>query len=222
MLFNSFSFIFIFLPITVTIFYLIGDRGHHQISILWLISASLLFHAWWNPIYILLLTGSILFNFYLGKGLKKHIHEKNGSSRSKHLLVLGISINLLSLAYFKYANFFVDNANILFSDNYHLDTIILPLAISFFTFQQIAFLVDAYRGITHELKFSHYCLFVVFFPQLIAGPIVHHKEMLPQFSKNSIYQFTHDRLAIGSSFFIIGLFKKVLDSYNKCIPSECS
>ena len=183
MLFNSFSFIFIFLPITVTIFYLIGNRGHHQIAILWLISASLFFYAWWNPIYILLLTGSILFNFYLGKGLKKHIHEENGSSRNKHLLVLGISINLLSLAYFKYANFFVDNANTLFSNNYHLDTIILPLAISFFTFQQIAFLVDAYRGITHELKFSHYCLFVVFFPQLIAGPIVHHKEMLPQFSK---------------------------------------
>ena len=212
MLFNSYIFIFLFLPITLIVFYLIGGRGQHRVAISWLVSASLFFYAWWNPVYVFLLVGSILFNYVLGRLLVKNRSDQTTSAKRKRrrLLALGISTNLIALGYFKYANFFVENANFLFSNSFHLENIILPLAISFFTFQQITYLVDAYRGVTHEYNFLHYSLFVVFFPQLIAGPIVHHKEMLPQFSQNSIYRFTHDRIAIGLSIFIIGLFKKIV------------
>ena len=210
MLFNSYIFILIFLPITVIIFYRIGAVMGQQAAILWLVSVSLLFYAWWNPVYLFLLIGSILFNYCLGRALTIHEDQQNISVKRKGILVLGVCTNLITLGYFKYANFFVDNANLIFSQSYHLEIIILPLAISFFTFQQITYLVDAYRGITIEHNFLHYCLFVTFFPQLIAGPIVHHKEMLPQFSHKSIYNFEHDRIAIGLSIFIIGLFKKVV------------
>jgi len=210
MLFNSYIFILIFLPMTVIIFYRIGSVMGQQAAILWLVSASCLFYAWWNPAYLLLLIGSISLNYWIGRGLTIHADQQSISVRRKALLVLGVFSNLIILGYFKYANFFVDNANLIFEQSYHLETIVLPLAISFFTFQQIAYLVDTYRGITHEHNFSHYCLFVIFFPQLIAGPVVQHKEMLPQFLDNSIYRFAHDRIAVGLSIFFIGLFKKVV------------
>jgi alginate O-acetyltransferase complex protein AlgI len=126
------------------------------------------------------------------------------------MLVIGVMINLVLLGYFKYANFFVDTINSIIGLNYNLEKIILPLAISFFTFQKIAYLVDAYRGEAREYNFLHYCLFVCFFPQLIAGPIVHHKEMLPQFAKESTYKVNYENIALGFSIFIIGLFKKVV------------
>jgi len=128
----------------------------------------------------------------------------------KGLLILGVVVNLALLGYYKYANFFVEQVNWAVGSNFHLDKILLPLAISFFTFQQVAYLVDAYRHETKEYNFLHYCLFVTFFPQLIAGPIVHHKEMLPQFTKNSIYKFNYEHMAIGLTIFTIGLFKKVI------------
>jgi len=210
MLFNSYIFILFFLPVTVIIFYRIGSVMGQQAAILWLVLASFLFYAWWNPAYLLLLIGSISLNYWIGRGLTIHADQQSISVRRKALLVLGVFSNLIILGYFKYANFFVDNANLIFEQSYHLETIVLPLAISFFTFQQIAYLVDTYRGITHEHNFSHYCLFVIFFPQLIAGPVVQHKEMLPQFLDNSIYRFAHDRIAVGLSIFFIGLFKKVV------------
>ena len=152
-----------------------------------------------------MILGSVLFNYAVGVLL--------GNRDTKNLrviLALGIGGNLGLIGYFKYANFFVDNINFSFGSNFHLDTIILPLAISFFTFQQIAYLVDAYRGETKEYNFLHYCLFVTFFPQLIAGPIVHHKEMLPQFAKDVIYRLKHENIAIGIAIFVLGLFKKVV------------
>jgi len=158
----------------------------------------------------MLLTGSIICNYRLGLALTGHGSSQPSWLTKKKVMILGVSGNLVTLGYFKYANFFVDNANLLFAQNYHLEVIILPLAISFFTFQQITYLVDAYRGVTVERKFLPYCLFVAFFPQLIAGPIVHHKEMLPQFSSPSIYKFEYDKIAIGFSIFIVGLFKKVV------------
>jgi alginate O-acetyltransferase complex protein AlgI len=124
--------------------------------------------------------------------------------------VFGVSANLALLGYFKYANFFVDNLNLVADTGFTLEKIVLPLAISFFTFQQISFLVDAYDGQTREYSFLHYCLFVTFFPQLIAGPIVHHREMLPQFAKDAIYIFKHEHLAVGTFIFVLGLFKKVM------------
>jgi len=210
MLFNSYAFIFIFLPVTLLVFFSIGNKGHHRIAIAWLVAASLFFYGWWNPAYLSLILGSILFNYAVGVALSNLQAQSTASSLTKLILSFGILVNLLLLAYFKYANFFVDNLNNFSGSNFHLQTIILPLAISFFTFQQIAYLVDAYKGETREYNFLHYCLFVTFFPQLIAGPIVHHREMLPQFAKNTIYKFNHQHLAVGLTIFFLGLFKKVV------------
>jgi len=222
MLFNSYLFIFLFLPITLLVFFSIGSRGHHRIAIAWLIAASLFFYGWWNPAYLGLILASILFNYAVGVALANQ-HAQTLVSQStqpnstqlnfnstKLLLAFGVFVNLFLLGYFKYANFFVDNFNSLTSSTYHLQTIILPLAISFFTFQQITYLVDAYKGETREYNFLHYCLFVTFFPQLIAGPIVHHREMLPQFAKDVIYKLNHEHLAVGITIFFLGLFKKVV------------
>ena len=207
MLFNSYEFIFLFLPIVLLGFHLIGKQGHHRVAIAWLVGASLFFYGWWNPAYLLLMLFSVLFNYSVGVSLS------NTSGRkllSKTILTIGVSVNLAILGYFKYANFFVDNLNALSGTDLILNEVILPLAISFFTFQQIAYLVDAYSGKTKEYNFLHYCLFVTFFPQLIAGPIVHHKEMLPQFAKDAVYKLRSKHLAIGITIFALGLFKKVV------------
>jgi len=204
MFFNSYVFIFAFLPVTLFVFYKIGDMGHHRVAMSWLVGASLFFYGWWNPAYLGLILASILFNYSIGIIFETYkVHRKG-------VLILGVSVNLMLLAYYKYANFFVDNINVLAGVDFNLEKIILPLAISFFTFQQVAYLVDAYRGETKEYNFLQYCLFVSFFPQLIAGPIVHHKEMLPQFMKDAIYKFNHKNISIGLTIFIIGLFKKVI------------
>ena len=208
MLFNSYPFIFFFLPITLIVFFLIGNKGHHRIALSWLVGASLFFYAWWNPAYLGLLLFSLLFNYACGVALSNKDNQPLNSKR--FLLFSGVTTNLLLLGYYKYANFFIDNINILTESTWHLNKVILPLAISFFTFQQIAYLVDAYRGETKEYNFLHYALFVTFFPQLIAGPIVHHKEMLPQFAKEATYRLNKQHLAIGVTIFIIGLFKKVV------------
>jgi len=206
MLFNSFEFIFAFLPITLLVFFWIGKRNQHQVAISWLVLCSLFFYGWWNPAYLALILFSMLFNYAFGVMLGSDEKKKT----RKWLLILGVGINLTLLGYYKYANFFVEQVNWGVGSNFHLEKILLPLAISFFTFQQVAYLVDAYRHETKEYNFLHYCLFVTFFPQLIAGPIVHHKEMLPQFTKNSIYKFNYEHMAIGLTIFTIGLFKKVI------------
>ncbi len=212
MLFNSYAYLFLLLPIAVSVFFLIGARGHHKVAISWLVAISLFFYGWWNPAYLILIIASMLGNYALGIML-----SERGYRNRKLVLAVGIMVNLGMLGYFKYANFFVDNANFLLGANFHLNEIILPLAISFFTFQQIAYLVDAYKGETKEYSFLHYCLFVTFFPQLIAGPIVHHKEMLPQFTRDIIYRFNSSNLVVGSSIFILGLFKKVFLADNIAI-----
>ena len=206
MLFNSYIFIFVFLPITLIGFFTIGKRGHHRIAISWLVGSSFFFYGWWNPDYLMLILVSILFNYAAGVVLSNH---DNKISRQGFLAV-SVSANLGILGYYKYSNFFVDELNQAIGTSFHLETVILPLAISFFTFQQIAYLVDAYRGETREYNFLHYCLFVTFFPQLIAGPIVHHKEMLPQFASDLLYRLNYKHLAIGITIFSIGLFKKVI------------
>jgi len=206
MLFNSYEFIFVFLPVVLLFFYLAGSYGYHRAAMSWLVGASLFFYGWWNPAYIALITGSILFNYTIGASLSDKITE----NKRRILLIFGIAANLCLIGYFKYANFFVESLNSATSSTYHLETIILPLAISFFTFQQIAYLVDAYKGKAREYNFLHYVLFVTFFPQLIAGPIVHHKEMMSQFSKKHIYKFSYNTLSIGLTIFLLGLFKKVV------------
>lgn len=209
MLFNSYIFIFVFLPIVLLGFHLIGKRGHHRIAISWLIGASLFFYGWWNPAYLGLILASIIFNYAVGVSL--------GGRASKLTLVFGVTVNLGLIGYFKYANFFIDNFNAAINANINIEQIILPLAISFFTFQQITYLVDSYRGLTKEYNFLHYCLFVTFFPQLIAGPIVHHKEMLPQFANDGLYRLKSSHLAVGITIFVFGLFKKVVFADNIAI-----
>ncbi len=206
MLFNSIEFIFIFLPLVLIGFYAIGARRNGHNAILWLVLASLFFYGWWNPLYLILIITSILFNYFIGS----YLGHYSDSPHAKIVLTLGIGVNLALIGYYKYANFFIDNLNDIASTSYHLETIILPLAISFFTFQQITYLVDAYRGETKDYNFLHYCLFVLFFPQLIAGPIVHHSEMLPQFSNTKIYKFCKSTFALGVAVFLLGLFKKVV------------
>ena len=191
---------------TLIVFFAIGKRGHHKYAISWLVGASLFFYGWWNPAYLGLILVSILFNYVTGTALR--YPGRHGSN--KGLLILGVAGNLGLLGYFKYANFFVSNLNSILAADFHLETIILPLAISFFTFQQITYLVDSYRGETHEPNFLRYCLFVTFFPQLIAGPIVHHKEMIPQYAKDRVYSLNPKLFAAGITLFVIGLFKKVV------------
>ena len=148
MLYNSYIFIFLFLPITLLGFHILRKKGHYRLTISWLIVASLFFYGWWNPIYIALLIGSALFNYAFGFILLNRPY--------KFFLSLGIIGNLGALGYFKYANFFVDNINILLGNNIILEQIILPLGISFFTFQQITYLVDTYLGKTKEYNFLQY------------------------------------------------------------------
>ncbi|MDY7021042.1 MAG: MBOAT family protein [Cyanobacteriota bacterium] len=211
MLFNSPEFIFLFLPVTLLIFIYISYSSSYKIGIGWLVVASLFFYSWWNPPYLLLLVFSIVFNYFVGSILSRNQQRTN---HKKLLLALGISINLALIGYFKYTNFLVDTLNAISGSNLSVHEIILPLAISFFTFQQIAYLVDSYRGETENYGFLEYCLFVTFFPQLIAGPIVHHKEVLPQFSEQKTHHFSSEDLAVGITIFTMGLFKKVIFADN--------
>ena len=213
MLFNSYIFIFAFLPITFFIyFYLL----HKRLTIgakAFLVFSSLFFYSWWNIVYLPLILVSMLFNYVIGNSLNEMVKSKLSSKKTfsnKTLLTFGIISNISLLAYFKYSDFFLENFNGIFDANIPLMHIALPLAISFFTFQQIAYLVDSYRGETKEYDFLNYALFVTFFPQLIAGPIVHHKEMMPQFANKWNLVKKYKNIALGLFIFSIGLFKKVV------------
>lgn len=176
---------------------------------LWLFVASLFFYGWWNPMFVGLLLASIAFNYGVGVYLSQQ-PELIGGLRSKWVVRLGIAANLALLAYFKYANFFVDSLDAVTNLGWHKEAIVLPLGISFFTFTQIAFLVDAYRGEVRETNFVTYGLFVTYFPHLIAGPVLHHKEMMPQFSRAATFKMDWENLSVGLTIFAIGLFKKVI------------
>ncbi|MES2353856.1 MAG: MBOAT family protein [Pseudomonadota bacterium] len=204
MLFNSFVFIFAFLPVTFGVFFLLG-RSKPTLAAGWLGLVSIFFYGWWSLAYVPLLLASIVFNFFLGG----KISVASGLSR-KHWLTFAIVANLALLGYYKYANFFVNTANALSGIDLQFSEIILPLGISFFTFTQIAFLADTYRGEVKEYRFVHYLLFVTYFPHLIAGPVLHHKEMMPQFNKPETYRLNYENIAVGLTIFVIGLSKKLL------------
>ena len=208
MLFNSYVFLFLFLPATLAGFQLLLLRNRRELAFLWLVVASLFFYGWWNPAYVWLILGSMGINYTIGRRLA--IQAVSGAPPSRLLLTSGITFNLVLLAYYKYANFFLDNINHLVGSDIQVGAIVLPLAISFFTFQQIAYLVDAYRGETAEYSPLHYALFITFFPQLIAGPIVHHKEMMPQFGATLGTTSQWSNIAEGLTIVAIGLFKKVV------------
>ncbi len=211
MLFNSYEFLFFFLPITLVVYFALGRRGYVETAMAWLILMSLFFYAWWKPAYLIIIVASILINYLVGFVLGRwHANTERSPAAARMLLFLGIAFNLGLLGYFKYAGFFVENLNGLLGSSLGVREIALPLAISFFTFQQIAYLVDAYRGAAREYNFLHYGLFVTFFPQLIAGPIVHHKEILPQFQNRESFRLNFENVAVGITIFVVGLFKKVI------------
>ncbi|AXK48785.1 membrane-bound O-acyltransferase family protein [Aliarcobacter trophiarum LMG 25534] len=202
MLFNSYEFLLLFLPITLIIYFYLNSLKLIYLSKIFLVVASLFFYSWWNPIYLPLILGSMIFNFYVGKLL--------GKKSSKNMLIFGIVGNIALLGYFKYADFFIENFNWVLNTQTPLLHLALPLAISYFTFQQIAFLVDNYRGEVKEFNFLNYSLFITFFPQLLMGPIVHHKEMMPQFALKWRSYIKWENISLGLFIFAIGLAKKSL------------
>lgn len=209
MLFNSYEFILVFLPIVFFIYFGLNKAKLATIGKAWLVVSSLFFYGWWNPNYLILIVFSMIINYSIGSSLvsNKNIEQKNKSQKT--ILVFGLIFNLSLLAYYKYTVFLILNLNAL-GFGLPVPQIILPLAISFFTFQQIAYLIDSYSHGTNEYDLLNYCLFVTFFPQLIAGPIVHHKEMMPQFLAKKNLVIKYKNIAIGTLIFFVGLFKKVV------------
>jgi len=209
MLFNSYEFIFLFLPITFFIYFYLNKKRLIEVSKGFLVFASLFFYSWWNIAYLPLILVSMLFNYVLGNQLSRYEQKKKCCSK-KSILIFGIIVNLALLGYFKYSDFFIENLNTVFDTDLSLLHLALPLAISFYTFQQIAYLVDSYRSETKEYDFLNYAVFVTFFPQLIAGPIVHHTEMMPQFANIRNKVINYHNIALGLFIFSMGLFKKVV------------
>ena len=204
MLFNSYEFMFLFLPLTFAGFFFLGHRGQKRPATLWLVLASFFFYGYWDVRYVPLLFGSITFNYLTGRQLE----IKNGH---KGWLWLGIVVNVLLLGYFKYTDFFLGTVNELAGESlFDLPHIVLPLGISFFTFTQTAYLVDAYRGEAKNESFLTYLEFVTIFPHLIAGPIINHKEMIPQFIADKTFRLNYENIALGLTVFTFGLFKKVV------------
>lgn len=208
MLFNSYAFIGLFLPISLVGFFLLAKASHIWAA-LWLGIASLAFYGWWDPRYLALLLLSIVFNFFVGRAISRQ-HELGAPGRAKFALTLGIVCDLALLFYFKYTDFFISSVNYALHTQFPLLNLVLPLGISFFTFTQIAFLVDTYRGEAKEYDPVHYLFFVTNFPHLIAGPILHHKEIMPQFENPACYRVNWENFAVGLTIFVIGLAKKVL------------
>lgn len=202
MLFNSMEFIAGFLPVVLLGFFLLTGSGRQRLAVTWLTVVSLVFYGWWNPVYVPLLVGSMLFNYLLGGYLRRH--------PSRRILALAVAANALLLVYYKYTGFLFSTLDAALELGWRVEDIILPLAISFFTFQQIAYLVDAHDGVVEEHDFANYCQFISFFPQLIAGPITHHGEMLAQFNDRDSFRARIDNLSLGATVFLLGLFKKVV------------
>ncbi|MHB0850617.1 MBOAT family O-acyltransferase [Stutzerimonas nitrititolerans] len=202
MLFNSMVFIAGFLPVVFLGFVLLAGSGRQRFAAIWLTLASLVFYGWWNPAYVPLLVGSMVVNYLIGGYLMRR--------PSKAVLILGVAANVALLGYYKYTGFLFGTLDSAFDLGWSVGDIILPLAISFFTFQQIAYLVDAHDGEVAEHDFVNYCLFISFFPQLIAGPITHHGEMLKQFNDGSTFRPRIDNVSLGLTVFVLGLFKKVI------------
>jgi len=208
LLFNSYEFIFVFLPITFIIYFYLNHKRLTEASKGFLVFSSLFFYSWWNIAYLPLILSSMLFNYIIGNSLNND--EGHHRFPKKSILTFGIVSNIALLGYFKYSDFMIENVNYLTSSNIPTLDLALPLAISFFTFQQISYLVDSYKQETKEYDFLNYALFVTFFPQLIAGPIVHHKEMMPQFANTRNKVKNYKNIAMGLFIFSIGLFKKVV------------
>jgi D-alanyl-lipoteichoic acid acyltransferase DltB (MBOAT superfamily) len=201
---------FLFLPVSVVVYFLLNGRRLTTAATAWLVLSSLFFYGWWNVKYLVLIGGSIIFNFAVGESLRTTTSTVRSRVPKKAMLVIGIVGNVALLAYYKYTDFFIANLNTLTGSQLSLQKIILPLGISFFTFTQIAYLVDVYSNKAKEYDFLRYSLFVTFFPHLLAGPIIHHKEMMPQFADLGRRAVDYRNLSLGLYLFFVGLFKKVI------------
>jgi len=209
MLFNSFVFIFAFLPLTLVGFFVLS-RISPGCGATWLAFTSIVFYGAWDIRYVPLLIGSAAFNFAAAKGIVYFVTCGRRREIGHVFLAVTIAANLALLGYFKYGGFFLENIDHLLGRPFADPRIILPLGISFFTFTQIAYLVDAWKGRANERNLIHYVLFVTYFPHLIAGPILHHSEMMPQFRIPATYRFDLEKFTTGLCIFSIGLFKKVV------------
>jgi alginate O-acetyltransferase complex protein AlgI len=205
MLFNSYSFIFLFLPVTLAGLFLVG-RLSRSLAVAWLVLASLVFYGIWNPKFVLLLLFSIAFNYCIAKSIA---YLQPHPRAAKFLVFAGVVSNLFLLGYYKYFNFFVEISLGFVGRGSTLAEIVLPLGISFYTFTQIAFLVDVSRGLVREQSFIRYVLFVTYFPHLIAGPVLHHAQMMPQFLSPRFCHVDVKNIALGMTIFVFGLTKKI-------------
>lgn len=210
MLFNSYEYLFLFLPVTLAVYFLLNRKRLTTAATAWLVLASLFFYSWWDVRYLALILASILFNFGIGSALAVLGRRTAAGITAKAVLIFGIAADLSLLGYYKYMDFFIVNLNRFIGTDLAALKIVLPLGISFFTFTQIAFLVDTYKGRAHEYDLLRYSLFVTFFPHLLAGPIIHHKEMMPQFANIRRRVVNYRNVSSGLFLFFIGLFKKVV------------
>jgi D-alanyl-lipoteichoic acid acyltransferase DltB (MBOAT superfamily) len=208
MLFNSYIFIFGFLPLAFALTYLAG-RYSQPLAKVALAALSLGFYAWWRPIHLPLLLFSIVFNYVVG-GIIQRARDAGRERTVRAWLIFGLLVDVGMLGWFKYANFVGENVSALLGVEDTLPHIILPLAISFFTFQKIAYLIDSARGDARKMSFLDFTLFAAFFPQLIAGPIVHYKEVVPQIQRRLFGRLIWRNVLVGLSIFAIGLFKKTV------------
>jgi D-alanyl-lipoteichoic acid acyltransferase DltB (MBOAT superfamily) len=213
-LFNSYEFLFAFLPIVIVGYFAIARLSHFAANA-FLAGASVFFYAWWRLDFVWILAASVVANYLFGHKLSRDATLSptlsQGRGRTdRRVLVAGIAFNLGLLGYFKYADFFIANVNAVTGADLALLRVALPLGISFFTFTQIAYLVDAWKGKAAEYSAVNYLLFVTFFPHLLAGPIIHHKEMMPQFADPKLKRLDWENLARGLALFALGLGKKVL------------
>lgn len=206
MLFNSYIFIFAFLPISVLGYFAINKMKKHKLAKYFLLIMSLVFYGYFNIYYLAIILSSIFINFLGGVLLRNTEKEWIRKLELGILLLINIGI----LFYYKYFDFFIININSIFNQSFNLLNILLPLGISFFTFQQLSYIVDCYKDKKINYKFVDYALFVTFFPQLIAGPIVLHSETIPQFEDEKNQKINFENLSKGVYAFALGLGKKVL------------
>ncbi len=208
MIFSTYKFIFMFLPITFGVYFFLNHFRYFSIAKIWLAVASLYFYAQGSPDFFVFFLASVFGNYVVGMSLVKMDGEQK--AQRKLLLLIGILANVGLLGYYKYTDFFIENWNLLTGSSYALKHIVLPIGISFFTFQLIAFLVDSYRGETKEYDIINYLMFITFFPQLIVGPIIHHAEVVPQFENEENLKLNPENVAAGLFLFSIGCAKKIL------------
>lgn len=212
MVFTSYEFVLVFMPLAALLVLSVSGSGlgHRTAAKGLLFVVSLVFYAWWNPTYVPLLLAILGFNYGVGTWLITSRGGAGSERRRKHVLVAGIAVNIGALVYFKYTNFLFAQLAPVFGSHSTLATIVLPLGISFIVFQKIAFLVDAYNGEIDRLRFLDYAVFVTFFPQLISGPIVHHRELIPQLQAETGLRFSTRAMPVAISFFVLGALKKLV------------